>query len=90
MKIKPFIGKDDFVINPDKSFDKRIPFFTPCGTTERGHINYGVSCAVQYANRKADPIIKALAAYFRAGEGKEEAERQLLKIVEEYTDKEDD
>ena len=90
MKTKPFIDTEDIILNPERSFSKKIPFFYPCGTTERGHINYGVSCAVQYANRKADPIIKSLVAYFCGGEGKEEAERQLLKIVEEYTGKEDD
>ena len=88
MKTKPFIDTKDIVINPERSFSKEIPFFYPCGTTERGHMNYGVFRAVQYANRKTDSIIRALAVYFGNGEGKEEAEKELREIVEKYTENE--
>lgn len=88
MKTKPFIDTEDIILNPERSFSKKIPFFYPCGTTERGHMNYGVFRAVQYANRKADGIIRALAAYFGNGEGKEEAEKELREIVEKYIENE--
>jgi hypothetical protein len=88
MKTKPFIGTEDIVLNSEHSFSKKIPFFFPCGTTERGHMNYGVFRAVQYANKKADGIIRALAAYFGNGEGKQEAEKELREIVEKYTENE--
>lgn len=88
MKTKPFIDTEDIILNPERSFSKKIPFFFPCGTTERGHMNYGVFRAVQYANRKADGIIRALATYFGNGGGKEEAEKELREIVEKYTENE--
>ena len=87
-KTKPFLDTEDIVINPERSFSKKIPFFYPCGTTERGHMNYGATMAVQYANRKADGIIRALATYFAGGEGKDEAEKELREIVEKYTENE--
>lgn len=88
MKTKPFIDAEDIILNPERSFSKKIPFFYPCGTTERGHMNYGVFRAVQYANRKADGIIRALATYFGNGDGKEDAEKELRDIVEKYTENE--
>ena len=88
MKIKPFINIDDVILNPECSFSKKIPFFYPCGTMERGHMNYGVFRAVQYANRKADGIIRALATYFENGEGKNEAEKERHEIIKEHTENE--
>lgn len=52
------------------------------------NMNYGVFRAVQYANRKADGIIRALATYFENGEGKNEAEKELREIIKEYTENE--
>ena len=51
-------------------------------------MNYGVFRAVQYANRKADGIIRALATYFENGEGKNEAEKELHEIIKEHTENE--
>jgi hypothetical protein len=88
MKTKPFIDTEDIILNPERSFSKKIPFFYPCETIEHGHMNYGVFRAVQYANRKADGIIRAITIYFGDGEGKDEAEKELREVVKKYTENE--
>jgi hypothetical protein len=81
MKAKPLIDKDDYVINPAGYFGKKIPFFYPAEgeyTKERGHMNYGVFRATEYANRKAGEILDALVTFFY-----EEDEKQRNAAYEE-------
>ena len=89
MKAKPLIDKDDYVINPAGYFGKKIPFFYPTEgeyTKERGHMNYGVFRATEYANRKASGILEAVVVFFY-GENqdqKDSAYEELKKIAETY------
>ena len=90
MKAKLLIGPDDFVVNPNKYFVKKIPKFYPTDTmeysTERGHFNYGVFRSVEYANAKAAPLLNAVVSYVygETQDDRDAALEILQKLAEDY------
>ena len=89
MKAKPLIDEDDYVTNPAGYFGKKIPFFYPTEgkySKERGHMNYGVFRATEYANRKASEVLDALVAFFYEEDEKQRnaAYEELREIAKAY------
>ena len=89
MKAKPLIDKDDYVINPARCFGKKIPFFYLTEgeyTKERGHMNYGIFRATEYANRKAGEVLDALVTFFYEEDEKQKnaAYEELREIAKTY------
>lgn len=89
MKAKPLIDEDDYVANPVGYFGKKIPFFYPTEgeySKERGHMNYGVFRATEYANRKASEVLDALVAFFYEEDEKQRntAYEELREIAKAY------
>ena len=90
MKAKQLIDSDDFVLNPNGYFGKKIPHYHPCegeNALVHGSINYGVFRATEYANKKAAPLLDALVTfvYEKDEEEKEKALEALKEIAEQYT-----
>ena len=89
MKAKPLIDNNDYVVNPSDYSGQKIPKFYPCSgeyAKERGHMNYGVFRATEYANRKACEVLDAVVTLFY-GENqglKDSAYEELRRIAEVY------
>jgi hypothetical protein len=89
MKAKPLIGENDYVTNPSGYFGSKIPWFYPTEgkyAKERGHMNYGVFRATEYANRKAGEVLDALVTFFyEEDQGlKNAAYEELCEIAKKY------
>ena len=94
MKAKLLIRDEDYVINPVKKlFGDRIPKFIFGHRPDiyedgRAGMNYGAFLVEKLANKRANPILNNLVAYFyEEDEGKRAvALDNLRKIAEEYKD----